>query len=189
MRSLRRILAATLCSGLLLAARSGDVSEYKGEQLTSEDGVVILQVVLHRGEGSMSKTLNREDQTLVGVIREVSGNRKMVVSNIDTIKAFVLPAGRWYVAELRTAGERDWPPIAKPMQSFEVVGDHINYAGSYSVQFAMDSSGRASSDVSVEFEEDLVKAAADAYPDLFKTKQLLYCPIARKCKPPSEFKQ
>ena len=44
--------------------------------------------------------------------------------------------------------ERNLPPIAKSLQSFEVRGDHINFAGVYTIQMSTDPDGNM-----VEFQQ------------------------------------
>lgn len=174
----------------LTAARQGDVKEYDGSEITSEDGIVVLRAIWDRSQSSGGmKALTRDDQTLYGVFKEAAGGkRKIVVEDIDKIRAFVMPAGRWFLAEIRTPRERDLPPIAKSLQSFEVRGDHINYGGVYTIQMSTDPDGNQVANTSVDYGPSLVEEAAAQWPDAFGKKTLLYCPIGRKCKLPSEFK-
>ena len=189
--SKRLIVSLVACVGLL-GARSGDLAEYKGESLSSEDGLVVLRVQRQQSESSSSSVVTREYRGLMAVIYSVDGKQKFIVGGIDTIRAFVLPAGRWYVAEIRTPKERDLPQITDKqdakLRSFEVIGGSINYAGVYSVQFVLDADGRQSVNVNVEYAADAVQEAAEAFPDAFAAMPLMYCPLGRKCKPPSEFK-
>ncbi len=186
------IVLLLACAGLL-GARSGDVSEYNGDALSSEDGLVVLRVMRHQStSGANSLAMSRELKDLMAVLISADGKQRLTVSNIDQVRAFVLPAGRWYVSELRTPRERDWPKIVTKEQaklrSFEVLGGSVNYAGVYDVQFVLDSEGRQSVNVNVEYGPELVKEAADAFPQAFAAMPLVYCPLGRKCKPPSEFK-
>ena len=193
MRTTKFSIVLLVACAALLGARSGDIGEYKGEALSSEDGLVVMHVSRHMSDsGANSLAMGRELKDLMAVIISADGKQKFTVGQIDTIRAFVLPAGRWYVSELRTPRERDWPKITDKkdakVHSFEVIGGSVNYAGDYSVQFVLDAEGRQSVNVNVEYGPELVKAAADAFPEAFAAMPLVYCPLGRKCKPPSEFK-
>lgn len=186
------VVLLVACVGLL-GARSGDLNEYKGEALTAEDGLVVLRVQRRQSDrGANSLSMSREAKDLMAVIISVDGKRKFIVGEIDEIRAFVLPAGRWYVSELRTAREKNWPRLSEKdqakLRSFEVIGGSINYAGVYDVQFVFDAEGRQSVNVNIEYGPELVKEAAEAFPTQFATMPLVYCPVGRKCKPPSEFR-
>lgn len=174
----------------LTAARQGDVKEYAGDEITSEDGIVMLRVVWTReSSGGGMKALTRDDQTLYALFKEASGGkRKIVVEDIDKISAFVMPAGRWYLAEVRTPRERNLPPVAKSLQSFEVRGDHLNFAGVYTLVMGTDQDGNQTFNTSVEYGPALVEEAAGKWPEVFGKKTLVYCPVGRKCKLPSEFR-
>lgn len=174
----------------LTGAKKDEVKEYDGSDITSEEGIVVLRAIWERtqSKGAM-KALTRDDQTLYGVFKDASGGkRKVVIEDIDKVRAFVMPAGRWYLAELRTPRERNLPPIAKSLQSFEVRGDHINFGGVYTIQMTTDPDGNQVANTSVDFSPALVEEAAAAWPETFGKKTLLYCPIGKKCKLPSEFK-
>lgn len=184
------IVLATAALVALTGAKRGDVKEYDGSDITSEDGIVIVRVIWDRtmvGSGG-TKALTRDD-VLYAVFKEgAGGKRKVVVEDIDKVRAIVMPAGRWYLAEIRTPRERNLPPIARAHQSFEVLGDHINYAGRYTIKFVRDASGEESPDVSVEFPPELVAEATEVWPKQFESKTLMYCPVGKKCKLPSEFR-
>ena len=193
MRMSKVSIALLVACAALLGARSGEINEYKGESLTSEDGLVVLRVMRHQSDsGANNLSMSRELKDLMAVLISADGKQKLAVSNIDQVRGFVLPAGRWYVSELHTARERDWPKIVDKSQakvrSFEVVGGSINYAGVYDVQFVLDAEGRQSVNVNVEYGPELVKEAAEAFPAAFAAMPLVYCPLGRKCKPPSEFR-
>lgn len=187
---LASVALALLATIALTAARQGDVKEYDGSEITSEDGIVVMRAIWDRSQSSGGmKALSRDDQTLYGVFKEAAGGkRKIVVENIDQVRAFVMPAGRWYLAEIRTPRERNLPPIAKALQSFEVLGDHINFGGVYTIQMTTDPDGNQVANTSVDFSPALVEEAAKTWPEVFTKKTLMYCPIGRKCKLPSEFK-
>jgi hypothetical protein len=187
MRSKKLLVAILAASALLMGAKSGDLKEYAGEVVSSEEGIVVLRVIRRQSEGGAAGVLKKDYKTLVGVLKSVDGKRRLTIEDIDKIRAVVLPAGRWYVAELRTQAERDLPPIAKSHQSFEVVGGSINYAGQYTVTFETGSDGKPQSNVDVSYDQDLITEAATAFPDPFAAMALLYCPIGRKCKPAAEF--
>jgi hypothetical protein len=174
----------------LTAARQGDVKEYDGSEITSEDGIVVMRAIWERSQSSGGmKALSRDDQTLYGLFKEAAGGkRKVIVEDIDKIRAFVMPAGRWYLAEIRTPRERNLPPIAKSLQSFEVRGDHINFGGVYTITMSTDPDGNQVANTSVDYGPALVEEAAAQWPEVFGKKTLLYCPIGKKCKLPSEFK-
>lgn len=174
----------------LTGAKKGDVKEYDGSDITSEEGIVVMRAIWERSQsGGGIKALTRDDQTLYGVFKDASGGkRKVVIEDIDKVRAFVMPAGRWYLAEIRTPRERNLPPIAKALQSFEVRGDHINFGGVYTIQMTTDSDGNQTANTSVDYGPGLVEEAAAAWPDAFGKKTLVYCPIGKKCKLPSEFK-
>lgn len=194
----RSFHAAFVLSALLsFTASAGkiDVAEYAGQALEPEQGVAILRVVWQReSSGGASKTTTRDDQRVYIVLREASGKDKdrYIIEGPETIKAFVLPAGRWYVNEIYTPGNRALPNITKPkqavLQSFQVTADKINYAGWFTLRLVRDAGGEESFNVSVEFPPDAVKEAGEAFPELFAAKELLYCPVGRACKPPSAFK-
>lgn len=189
--AIRTILAAVAIAAL--TAGKGDVAEYDGSEISSEEGVVILRAIWDReSKGAMSKTLNRDSDKIYGVFKEAQGGkRKVIVEGIDKVRAFVMPTGRWYLAEIRTPNNRDLPQIAKPLQSFQVLGDQINFAGIYNLSLAIDPDSKQSWNTEVDFVNDgpaLIKEAANAWPELFTKKQLVYCPIGRLCKPPSELK-
>jgi len=184
-----RIALIAIASVALVAAK-GDIKEYDGSEISSEDGIVIIRVIWDRSTagGGATKALTRDDQ-LYAVFKEGSGGkRKMVVEDIDKARAIVMPAGRWYLAEVRTPSKRNLPPIARAQQSFEVLGNHINYAGKYTIKFVRDAGGEESPDVVVEYPPELVAEATEIWPKVFESKTLMYCPVARKCKLPSEFK-
>lgn len=184
------IVLATAALVALTGAKKGDVKEYDGSDITSEEGIVIIRVIWDRETvgGGATKTLTR-DSNLYAVFKEGSGGkRKVVVEDIDLARAIVMPAGRWYLHEIRTARERNLPPIARAHQSFEVLGNHINYAGRYTIKFVRDASGEESPDVTVEYPTELVAEATEAWPKQFESKTLMYCPVAKKCKSPSEFR-
>ena len=188
-----RITLAAIALGALVAAGQGIVSEYNGDEITSEEGVVVMRVIWDRSSsGGVNKTTNRDADKLTGVFKEAAGGkRKVLVDDIYKIRAFVMPAGRWYLAEIRTPSERNLPQIAKELQSFEVLGDHINFTGIYTIQMMTSADGKQMASVSVDFVDEgkaLVKEASDAWPALFAKKTLVYCPVGRKCKLPEEFK-
>lgn len=188
-----RCAALLLSAFLTLTASAGkdDVAEYAGEALQPDQGVVVMRVEWKReAKGGMAKAITRDDDQLFIVLKDAVGKGKarFVVKGPETIKAFVLPAGRWYLAEMYTRADRNLPKIAKPLQSFQVVADKINYAGFYSIRIVNDQEGRMSPDVSVEFPPEPVQEAGAAFAELFATKELLYCPVGRLCKSPKEFK-
>lgn len=184
------IAFAAIAVVALAAAKKGDVLEYDGSEISSEDGIVVMRVIWERSTtGGAAKSLTRGDDKLYAVFKEgAGGKRKVVVEDIDKLRGFVMPAGRWYLAEIRTPKERNLPPIARAHQSFEVLGNHINYAGKYTIKFVRDASGEESPDVMVEFPPELVAEATEVWPQVFQSKTLMYCPVAKKCKQPSEFK-
>jgi hypothetical protein len=184
-------LVLLLSCACLLAAKSRDLNEYAGEEFGADQGLVVIRVVRIKSEGSTSLAMSREDKSLIAVFMSVDGKQKFLVNECDQLRALLLPAGRWYVEHVRTARERDLPKFVQKDQakirSFEVVGGSINYAGQYNARFTLESDGRQNVDVNVDYSPDLVKEAAEAFPQAFASKPLLYCPVGRKCKPPSEF--
>jgi hypothetical protein len=190
MKLLSRTALITVALIALTAARQGDVKEYDGSDITSEDGIVVMRAIWERSQsGGGMKALTRDDQTVYGVFKEaMGGKRKVVVEDIDKVRAFVMPVGRWYLAEIRTPRERDLPKIATSLQSFEVLGDHINFAGVYTITMTTDQDSRQVANTAVDYSPGLVEEAAKQWPEVFSKKTLMYCPIGRKCKLPSEFK-
>lgn len=192
MRHLKRSILLLVACTALSAVRAADVDEYKGQEPAAGEGLVVLRVMREQSDSSTNTiSVSREYKKLMALIVSNDGKNKVVVNDISSVRAFLLPAGRWYVAEIRTPKERSLPKITdkkqSAMRSFEVVPAAINYAGVYSVQFVLDAEGRQSTNVSLEFPPEIVQEAATAYPEVFQAWPLLYCTIGRKCKPPSEF--
>ena len=178
----------------LSAAQAADVDEYKGQEPAAGEGLVVLRVLRDQSESSTNTiSVSREYKKLMALIVSTDGKQKVVVNDISTVRAFLLPAGRWFVAEIRTPKDRSLPRITDKKQaivrSFEVVAASINYAGIYHVQFVLDAEGRQAVNVNLEYPPEPVQEAATAYPQVFAAWPLLYCPIGRKCKLPSEFQQ
>lgn len=189
MKHSTRTAVVLLALVALSAAAKDEVVEYLGQALTPDQGLVILRVEWRREtSGGMSKVTMRDDDKLFIVLKLVEGKGRAVIAQPMSIKAFVLPAGRWYVDEMYTPGNRKLPKIAKTYQSFEVVADKINYAGAYSIEIETDDEGRQIAKTAVDYGPDLVREATEAFPQAFETHELLYCPVGRKCKKPSEFK-
>lgn len=185
------------CACFALSAHAGkiDVAEYAGQALEPGQGLVVMRLEWQREtKGGAAKVTTRDDQRLYMVLREASGKikDKYVVSSPDTIKAFVMPAGRWYVNEVYTPGQRTLPQITKSskamLQSFEVPDNKIGFAGWFTVKLARDPEGEESFSVSIEYAPDAVREATEAFPEIFQQKTLMYCPVGRACKLPSEFK-
>ena len=192
MRSTRLSLFLLLSCAGLIAGRAADLPEYAGEEFGAEQGLVVLRITREYSEGAKSLAMQREQKSLIAVLVSVDGKQKFTVTDCDKVRAILLPAGRWYVEQLQTARVRDMPKFVQnkdqaKVRSFEVVGGSINYAGQYTARFPLDAEGRESVDVNVEYGPDLVKEAADAFPQAFAAKTLLYCPVGHKCKPPSAF--
>lgn len=192
MRKLTLSMAVVLACVALLGARSGEIEEYAGQPLSSEDGLVVVRIVRQQSDSSSSMVLSREYKELSAIIVSVDGKRRFTIKEPDKIKAFILPAGRWYLSEVRTPKERDLPKIVDKqdakIRSFEVLGGSINFAGVYNLQFVTDSRGMQSVNVSLEFPPEAVAEAAEAWPDTFAAHPLMYCPLGRKCKTPADFK-
>ena len=184
-------LVLLICCAGLLAARSADLQEYAGEEFGADQGLVVLRVQRYIAEGSTSLAMTREQKVVIATIVSVDGKQKFTVNGSDEVRAVLLPAGRWYVEQLQHARVRDLPKFATKDQakvrSFEVVGGSINYAGVYTARYPLDAEGRESVEVSVEYGPEPVKVAAEAFPQAFAAHPLVYCPVGRKCKPPSEF--
>ena len=192
MKFLSRSVPVLIALAAVSAFASDDIVEYAGQALQPDQGLVILRAEWRREtKGAASKVMTRDDDKLSFLIKsaEPKNRAKFVLKDPGTVRAFVLPAGRWYLAEMRTPSKRDFPTIAKPLQSFQVVADKINYAGLYTIEIESGDEGRLNASVGVDFGPDLVREATDAFPDAFAAHQLLYCPVGRLCKPPSEFKQ
>ena len=192
MRSHKLSIVLAFACAALGGAHAADLQEYEGQELGAAEGLVVLRVMRQVSDSSSNTlSVSREYKNLMALIVSTDGKQKFLVNDISSVRAFVLPAGRWYVAEVRTPKERTLPKITDKKnavsRSFEVVAGAVNYAGVYSVQFVLDAEGRQSVNVNLEFGPELVKEAAEAFPQVFAAKPLVYCPIGRKCKPPSEF--
>jgi hypothetical protein len=187
-KSTRALLLAA-CVGLI-AARSSEIKEYANEELAPGQGLVVMRVLREQAQGSNNLSVSREYKGLTALIDSTDGKQRFIVGDIDTIKAFALPAGRYYLAELRTQKERDLPKISDrknyATRSFEVLATTVNYAGVYHVSFPLNSDGEREVAANIEFPPETVAEAAQAFPVVFKAWPLMYCQIARKCKPPSE---
>jgi hypothetical protein len=188
---MRSMLLLAACV-VLPAVQAADVDEYKGQEPAVGEGLVIMRVLREQSDSSTNTiSVSREYKKLMALIVSTDGRQKVVVNDISSVRAFLLPAGRWYLAEIRTPKDRSLPKISDKKQatvrSFEVVPASINYAGVYNVQFVLDAEGRQAVNVNLEFPPEVVQEASDAFPTVFQAWPLLYCPIGRKCKPPSEF--
>lgn len=190
MRSPKLSIALLVACVGLVAARSSEVKEYAGEELAAGQGLVVMRVIREQSQGSNNLSVSREYKGLTALIDSTDGKQRFVVGDIDTIKAFALPAGRYFLAELRTQKERDLPKIGdkknSAQRSFEVVAASVNYIGEYTISFPLDAEGRRGVNGRVEFPPENVAEAAQAFPVVFQAWPLLYCLQGRKCKPPSE---
>lgn len=186
-----------LCACFALSAHAGkiDVTEYAGQALEPGQGLVVLRLEWQREtKGGAAKITTRDDDRLYVVLKEASGKTKdrYIIPSPETIKAFVLPAGRWYVNEVYTPGKRSLPQITKSskamLQSFEVPDNKIGFAGWFTVKLERDSQGEESFTATIDYSPDAVREATEAFPEIFQTKTLMYCPVGRACKLPGDFK-
>jgi hypothetical protein len=189
------LLVLSACLALSAHAGKVDVVEYAGQKLEPGQGLVVMRLEWQREtKGGASKVTTRDDDKLYVVLKEASGKTKdrYIVPTPETIKAFVLPVGRWYVNEVYTPGNRGLPQITKSskamLQSFEVPDDKIGFAGWFTLKLERDPQGEESFQVAIEYAPDAVKEATEAFPEIFQQKTLMYCPVGRACKLPSEFK-
>jgi hypothetical protein len=189
------LLAFSACVALTAHAGKVDVVEYAGQALEPGQGLVVMRLEWQReSKGGAAKVTTRDDDKLYVVLKEASGKTKdrYIVPSPQTIKAFVLPAGRWYVNEIYTPGNRGLPQITSSskamLQSFEVPDNKIGFAGWFTLKLERDSQGEESFAVAIEYLPDAVREATEAFPEVFQQKELMYCPVGRACKPPSQFK-
>jgi hypothetical protein len=187
MAMVRGLLAGALLAWGAAATAADDAEVYSGGPLPEGSGVVVIRVERVASSEGVAVLERRLDAPSV-LLREVDGKRSLMLRDCDTALAIVLPAGRWYVEELRTPRERSLPRVMQKHQSFEVKAGSINYAGYYHVRFLMQQGGRLGSSVAIEYDPPLIEEATAAFPRAFETLPLLYCPVGRTCKPPSEFR-
>lgn len=198
MKSLRSasLIAAVAVASVALAGKV-DVPEFAaGQALDADHGLVVLRLDWAREtKGGAAKTTTRDDQQVYIVLKEATGKTKdrYIVASPDTTKAFILPAGRWYLAELFTPGNRGLPQITRSaqatLQSFQVMGDTINFAGWWTLRLARDTGGEESFSVNIDYGPDAVREATETFPDIFTQKPLMYCAIGRACKALADFKR
>jgi len=183
-----RALGAVALFGVL-AAGGNEAEVYAGRELGADEGLVVIRIERVSSESaSDSASTNPIAQVLTAVLREVDGKRRATLPDSDKAVAIVLPAGRWYVDELRTLRERNLPRVMQKFQNFEVQAGKINYAGVYKVRFLIGTGGSMSAQTAIEYDPPLIEEATRAFPDAFTKWPLVYCPLSRTCKPPAEFR-
>lgn len=192
-----RIAVLVASASLAPAVHAGkvDLREYAGEPLAEGQGLVVLRLDWQREtKGGAASLQTRGEDDYYIVLKDSTGGTKdrFVVPTPNTTRMFVLPAGRWYVNEIFTADERKLPQITKAKtaatQSFGVVAGKVNFAGWFTIKLERDAAGEPSFNVTVDYGPDAVREATEAFPDAFKERELLYCPIGRPCKDPAAYR-